>query len=320
LAMSALAACSVLKPHYEYASEDMDVSRDYDKKQEMYLLGLVWALRDSGPKLPPYREASGPMGHGYYWVCHHALASQVKTSAWWAKGKPWHLTKGLTGKAWSQDLDATTRRVNSLVSRAASQLSVTDNWASWFRSEESFLGRELKKALPIVTATPLFPEREVRYMTARYQNAVAAYSCARKLLRSPVLEELPTLATTLKVAGQGLAPFTNLMDGLTTHRVNGVYPRNPRERKRAKKLPIKELIDSLPKEQFIWTFDPLVYGGKRPFVVPELFLEEPDPDWSRLRQTYQVGIDSVKRSGLNELADLASDWADEIFCPKSREA
>jgi len=298
-------------------SDEDHPSQDWDVKQTAYLSGIAWALHTEGRKLPPYRDVSGAMGHGYYWVGHHNLL-HLGASAWWAKGQPWHPTKGLTGKAWSDTLDATTRRVNSLLSRAATKLDYTTNWATWFRSKESFLGNEIKKALPH-KGTQLITELEAQYMDSQFKNGIEAYNKLLQGLDYPTIPFVTALANRIKEVGQALRPLNDAVEKVISHRINAIYPSGKREKRLAQKSPLKDLIARLSKTKYIFAYDPCILGGMRAFHVDTSATDEEDLDWYKLRQDYERRVDAIRKMGGNALASLCSTWADEFICPLEEE-
>jgi len=314
LVQAAIAACYVLQPQFALADEDHP-EQEWDTKQAAYCSGITWAFRAEDRKLPPYRDTSGAMGHGYYWVCHHALEWQLKKGTWWAKGTPWHPTKGLTGKAWSQDLDATIRRVNSLLSRAAHKLSCTDNWATWFRSKESFLGREIRKALPH-TGTNLLSGQEVNYIDSRFNRGIEEYKRLLKDLEHPDMSLLGSLQNRIKDVGRDLQPLSVTVDRMVSHRIVHVYPKEKRARRAALKKPLKESISELGKREYIFAFDPSILGDKRPFTVDiSAEVDDEDVDWAEVRTHYESRVIGFRKQGLTDLATLCSLWADEHISP-----
>jgi hypothetical protein len=315
LAQAAIAACYVLQPHFEFSYDDHEDTQKFDKKQIAYLSGIAWALHSDERVLPPYLDVSGTMGHGYYWVCHHALEWHLKASTWWAKGSPWHPTKGLTGKAWSNDLDATTRSVNSLLSRAAHQLNINVNWPSWFRSKESFLGREIRKSLPH-KGTALFHHEELQYLETTHGRGIQEYKNLLEALDNPTLPFVKSLAGRIKEVGEALKPLSNVCERVISHRITHVYPREKRARRAALKRPLKEVMEGLPFQQYIFCFDPGIIGDKRPFApnVPE-DADQDEIDLLSVRREYEIRVNGMRKAGLESLADLCSQWADNHIMP-----
>jgi hypothetical protein len=312
MSQAAIAACYVLRPKFEVSTEEVEL-KELDKKAQSYFSGIAWALHEGGTTMPPYRDVSGALGHGYYWACHSALEWQLKSGTWWAKGTSWHPTKGLTGKAWSKDLDATTRNVNSLLSRAAHAQSVTTNWASWFRSYESFVGREVKKSVPHQN-TEIISSVEKGYLNSKHDAAIRAYNELLRKLKDPTLQDLRGLAAEIKSVGQLLTPLSTLCDTVISHRMSSVYPKSKGDRRKALKRPLKEVIKELGVAQYIFVFDPLVLGGQKPFRIenPE-DLEVDELPWPLITESYNRKISSVRKGGNELLANLAESFRDETF-------
>jgi len=306
----------VLQPSFEETKQEMLATQEFDKKQSAYLSGIAWALHGDGTRtLPKYLDVSGSMGHGYYWVCHHALEWQTSTGTWWAKGTPWHPTKGLTGKAWANDLDATTKSVNSLLSRAAHQLDISANWSSWFRSKESFLGKEIRKALPH-RGTALINSEEAQYIESTYVQAIQQYRELLASLDNPDLPLVKGLAGRIKEVGESLRPLATMCDRVVSHRITHVYPTEKRARRTALKKPLREVIEGLGYKQYIFCFDPSVIGDKKPFSpnIPD-DADHDEVDKSAIRSEYEVRISGLRKAGLNDLANLCSRWADSNIGP-----
>jgi len=314
LVLAGLAACYALKPNFELADESHPSDQEFEKKQELYLSGLAWALREGEGMLPPYHDASGAMGHGFYWVCHHALETKLNSGTWWAKGSPWHLTKGMTGKAWSSELDAMTRRVNSLLSKAAASLDVKTNWATWVRSKESFLGKEIKKSLPHI-GTELLTEPEKEYISSRFDGPIRQYNSLLDGFDNLTMPYIMGLAKNIKAVGSLLRPLSILCDEIISHRISNVYPREKRARRLALKRPIRELIQELDSPHYISTFDPSVLGGRKAFTVLNSDVDFEEIDLRFLRKQYESTIAGFKVQGNISLYNLCSSWADTAICP-----
>jgi len=250
------------------------------------------------------------MGHGYYWACHHALETNLHTGSWWAKGSSWHPTKGLTGKAWSADLSATIRRVNSLLSRAASSLDINQNWASWFRPKDSFLGREIKKAMPGM-ASAIIIESEKEYLQSRFGPAFEAYAKLLEGLAEPTIPFVRELSKTIKDVGQRVNTFAIHVERVLSHRMSHVYPSDKKAKRLASKQPLSKLISELPIDKFVFIMDPSVWSVEKPFR-PQTDVDEEDEDVFRmqLRTDYEKRILSLRKAGKEDLAGLCTQWAD----------
>jgi hypothetical protein len=312
LAQAAMAACEVLQPRYELSSESMEDS-EFDAKVQLYLAGISWALHGNKGKLVKYQDVSGALGHGFYWVSHHALETQLGTTPWWAKGTSWHLTKGLTGKAWSTDLDSMTRRVNSLITKAAGRLDIIENATSYIRSKESFLGKEIRKSLPHVGTDLLMPE-EKDYLSLKHSGPIAAYEQLMDTLANPNLSDLGGLARHVKEVGQALRPLATTVENVISHRITRLYPTEKRARIAARKRPIRELIDELDFDKTVVLFDPAVLGGKRAFHPPEQDDDEPTDRFKiRCQRLYYHAIAGFGGAGHRDLQALCERWSNIVF-------
>jgi hypothetical protein len=316
LVLAGLAACYALKPRFDLADEEHPPDQVFEKKQELYLSGIAWALREGEGKLPPYHDASGAMGHGFYWVCHHALEAGLNAGTWWAKGSPWHLTKGMTGKAWSSELDAMTRRVNALLSKSAAGLKTDSNWATWVRSKESFLGKEIKKTLPHI-GTELLTEPEKAYLSSRHAGPIKQYNELLDGFTSLTGPFIQGLAKKIKAVGSSLHPLSIQCEEVISHRITHIYPKEKRARRIALKKPIRELIQELSPGHFVSVFDPSVLGGRKAFSVLTAEGELPDEiHLPQFRKQYESTIHGFKAQGNLSLYNLCSSWADSAICPQ----
>jgi hypothetical protein len=286
---------------------------EFDAKVQMYLAGVSWALHGNGGKLVRYQDVSGALGHGFYWVSHHALETKLGGAPWWAKGTSWHLTRGMTGKAWSSDLDSMTRRVNSLITKAAGSLDIFENATSYIRSKESFLGKEIRKSLPHVGTDLLTPE-EKAYLSLKHAGPIAAYEQLMDTLSQPTVNDLAGLAKVIKDVGQSLRPLSNAVETVVSHRISHLYPTEKRARIAARKRPIRELIEELDLDKYIYLFDPAVLAGKRPFRVPDRIDHEPDDGYMvRCRKQYQHTVSGLGIAGMKQLQDLCESWSNIAF-------
>jgi hypothetical protein len=243
------------------------------------------------------------------------LESKFKSGTWWAKGSAWHFTKGITGKAWDATLDATMRNVSSLLSKAAHQLDVSSNWKSYFRSQESFLGKEVKKSLPI-TVSDLLLKYEADYLSRTHAQPIEDYRNLLKMLSNPTEGDLPSLSETIKKVGQGLLPLCASYDRVIAHRISTILPSQSKDRRKAKKVPMKELVSKLGFEQYITAFDPLIWVGQKPFVIDQKFLDEADDvsaAWKELLRSYKNRIITAKRLGHDDIVVFAESFARDNF-------
>jgi len=311
LHQAAVAACYVLKPVYEFSDYDSEAHELLDKKAISYLQGLSWALHDGEGSLAVYRDVSGAMGHAYYWVGHQALLQEFKSTTYF-RGSSWHPTKGVTGKAWSSDLDKSTRSIFALVSRAAKVLKVEKNWKSWFRTKESFLGKEIKKSLPH-EGTDILTVAEKEYLSIHYNEAVRKYKDFLMQLSFPSEEMISSLPDKFKEVGRSLQPLCEAVDKTISHRLSSAYPDNRRERMKARKKPIKEVLSELDTTTYIYVMDPLVLAGMKAFRIdnPDDLPTDELP-WTEYHTIYKRRIDSVERTN-PELAGVARSFQTANF-------
>jgi hypothetical protein len=286
---------------------------DFDAKVQMYLAGISWGLNGNEGRLVKYQDVSGALGHGFYWVAHHALETQLGTTPWWTKGTSWHLTKGLTGKVWSADLDSMTRRVNSLLTKAAGSLDITDHATSYIRSKESFLGKEIRKSLPHV-GTDLLTLEEKEYLNLKHAHSIALYEGLMNTLSHPTIEDLAGLSRLIKDVGSALRPLATTVENVISHRITRLYPTEKRARIAARKRPIRELIEQLDFDKRVFLFDPVVLAGKRSFHVPEQDDDEPNDRYMiRCMVSYRHTISGLENAGLRDLYTLCTTWANITF-------
>jgi hypothetical protein len=314
LAIVAVASIRALGAEVRCSEDDSELDH-LDKKVQMYCSGVAWALSyKEGQALHPFQEVTGSLGHGFYWVAHTAMATKYR-SAWWAKGTPWHMTRGLTGKVWDNALKPDTKRIISLAQRAAKTLDCSESWRSYFRSRESFLGSELKRSLPHLRVG-IITQGESDYFAQIHSKAIAQYDSMCEWLASPTEEKLPTLSEDIKSVGRSLQSLEILCDKIVSSRVNVIYPSNKKERKLALKRPIEELISEMSIEDYVPSFDPSAIKMKRRFDLPPhdnaLTFEQ---NLDQARRDYEIRVKSLRKQGDILLADLCSNWADTAICP-----
>jgi hypothetical protein len=207
------------------------------------------------------------------------------------------------------------RNVSSLLSRAAHRLDVSSSWKSYFRSQESFLGKEVKKSLPI-TVSDLLLKYESDYLTRTHAKPIEEYRALLKMLSSPEVGDLPTLSTKIKTVGQGLLSLCASYDRVIAHRISTILPSQSKDRRKARKVPMKELVSKLGFEQYITAFDPLIWIGQKPFVIDQKHLEEADDPsvvWKELLRSYKNRILTAKRLGHDDIVVIAESFARENF-------
>jgi hypothetical protein len=315
LSIAAVAAIRLLKADVRFCNKDADLDQ-LDKRQQLYVSGVAWGLSNNGGDgtLAPYVQVSGSLGHGYYWVAHEAMAKQYG-SAWFAKGKPWHLTRGLTGKAWDSSIKPDTRRISSLVSRAAKKINCSASWRTYFRAPETFLGREIKRSLPH-RRTGIITANESVWFSQTYSKAIKAYDDMILELQEPKEENLSSLQARIKSVGTSLQNLEIQADKLISRRVRFIYPSNKKEKKAALRKPIEDLIAEMDAEDYVSAFDPSLLKIQRAFSVPLRGAQEDlDVFLLRARRDYESRVNSLKQAGDETLARIASGWADNAFCP-----
>jgi hypothetical protein len=319
LALVACAAIKAMGAHVAFSNKTDGELENVDKKVAMYLSGVSWALNfsvEGVPALHPFQSVTGPMGHGFYHVAHSVLQHKYASSSW-AKGQGWSLTKGLTGKAWSDTLSPSTRRIITLVNRACSSIRNTDAWRSYFRPKDSFLGREIKKSLPHMKVG-ILTQQESDYISLAYASNIQKYKGALHCLDEPNEEILPQLGKLLKDAGTAIQPIDQLVDKIVKFRVTVIYPENKREKKAALKRPIIDLIEEVPELEYIERWDPSYLGGLKPFKVPPRITDESFYEYMlRSRSQYQVRVEQLRAAGRSILADLCETWADATISTTS---
>jgi hypothetical protein len=302
LTVVCVAACKCLNPIYRFSSESTE-PMELDKKQISYLAGVAWALNCEG-FLQKFVDTSGAMGHGYYYVCHKILANVIG-SAWWAKGSQWHWTKGLTGKNWSTDLNATMTRVSTLVSKATSILRVDPEiMKTWCRVKQSFIGHELRK--PLLQPSSVIMDVERNYLSNIYHSQIQAYEHVLDGLTNPTRDYLDGLDKAFQIIGHDLKPLALKEDEITSHRMSVLYPTKGKKAKKKDKTPIKEVISSLDLADYIFCFDPSVWAGYKPFK-PAV----DDNGYIIIKQTihlYTMRIEGLKKSGKVDLAALCEEF------------
>jgi hypothetical protein len=251
------------------------------------------------------------MGHAYYWVAHSALQQKYKSSTYF-KGSGWHPTKGLTGKAWSADLEQSTKSIITLVTRASKSLDISETWKTWFRTKESFLGKEVKKSLPY-EGTEILTRDEKDYLSTYHKQAAQGYKNLLRELDNPSHELLLVLPDKLREVGKALQPLSESVDKTISHRLSSAYPSNKKERMKARKRPLKEVLSELGITQYIFVMDPLVLSGMKPFRIdnPEDLPME-GLNWHELNSSYERRIRSVENLS-PKLAEIARAFQASTF-------
>jgi hypothetical protein len=289
----------------------------YDKKQKMYLFGVGWGLNNKTKfgDLNEYQALSGAMGHGFYWVAHTAFQSKVGSSSW-AKGQGWNPVRGTTGKAWSTDISSEARRAFAVLRAAAAKVDVLNNWHTYVRPKESFIGKEIRKELRF-TKEGILSSREVAYLKDTYPKAIACREQVLDMLESKDmgLDDIKDLPRRFAEAGSASRVPEVLADKIVSHRINLIYPKGKRERKNAKKRPIQELISEMEPEAYIHAFDPCLIAGMKPFHISVSDREDYDSLAERLQYDYNSRIASLRKRGREGLADLAEEWALSYLTP-----
>jgi hypothetical protein len=298
VALACVAACKTLKAVLAPTAVAAEMN-EVDKKVGAYLSGVAWALSDEGNQVLPYRDLSGPTGKGFYWVAHHAMDTR-KLGAMWAKGNTWHLTRGISGKAWLKNPTSELSAVIALLSKAASTLQLTANWKSWARKSDSYLGHELKKSLP-TKGTDLITANEKIYLHAKHAQAITAYEQCIAFIDHLSYDTITQLGETIRVASKGLAAMTQEVDKLTSIRLTSLYPPDTKRTKNQKKKSVTALISEMAKPDVFSLFDPSILVGHRPFKV--VVGEQGQWHVPEIRAQYEARIGAVSRAD-QQLAEV----------------
>jgi len=313
LALVGIAAIKVLNPIVLVSHHKM-TPVDHDKKVAAYLSGIAWALNEGDNKLPSYHNVSGAMGHGFYYACHAILRARLEAGDWWCRGTSWHFVKGMTGKAWSSDLDAVTRRISALVTKACG-VKVLDNRASsWLRDRDSFIGHEISKTLP-GAGSKILRGYEQDYLQHHFNIVIARRNQLLAGFSNPSDTFIKGLSDCIKELGQMTKPWSTLVDSITTHRMSRIYTAKTKAaKKKALGTPMETLIANLGIEVYLEAFDPATLMHKRAFKASDM-LESEDPNQyvNRLQDEYNNRTASYRDAGLIELADLCTSFSVDAF-------
>jgi hypothetical protein len=312
-AQVAVVAANQLQCHYVTTEEEFLVANPTDQKVLNYLQGVSWAISGRKQSLPPCPQASGSMGHGFFYVAHLALDAQLGNGSYWARGVAHNPTKGVSGVAWDQNLDPSIRKIFSLITRAAKSMPVTRVWASYFRPKDSFLGKELKKTLPHMKIG-LLTRDESRYLDSAYSKEIEAYQKCLNDLKDPQLEHLAGLADRFKEIGKNLTPLCTLVDNVITKRASLIYSKNKGQKKKQLKVPLTDLIANLDMETRIKAFDPVQLHGLNSFHVPDgVDLDNPE-HLPLLSRQYLGRLQGLSASGLpSGLVSLCQQWCASVL-------
>jgi hypothetical protein len=153
-------------------------------------------------------------------------------------------------------------------------------------------------------------------LEATHGRGIKEYKDLLEALDCPSMPLVKSLARRIKEVGEALKPLSNVCERVISHRITHVYPREKRARRAALKRPLKEVMEGLPVQQYIFCFDPGIIGDKRPFV-PNVH-EDADPDEINLfsiRHEYEMRVMGMRKAGLEDLANLCSQWADLNIAP-----
>jgi hypothetical protein len=283
-----------------------------DAKVDSYLVGIMWGLSGKG-KLLKYSDASGSMGHGFFHVAHTAIDARLGAGTFWAKGKPWTLSKGITGKTWSDTLSPSERKIMSLLTKAMQHLDVKESWSTYFRAKDSFLGSEIKKALPH-QRIGIITRAESEYLGSKFIAEIGEYNKLLRDLERPQIDNLKDLSTRIKRVGQTIAPLSMLVDTVVSHRTNFIYSKEKKIKKTQLKTPISDLVNSMDWDLYVAAFDPLLWAGAKPYRVPEDFDPQTTPigDLERITKGYKARIDALPAS-FSHLKGLANTFSAETF-------
>jgi hypothetical protein len=312
-AQVAIVAAKRLDCIYRLCGERFSIDHPTDKKVLNYLQGVSWALSGKRGNLAICPQTTGAMGHGFFHVAHTALDAKLGAGTWWARGSPHSLVKGVTGKAWDTDLDPSIRKIFSVITRAARTLDVTTSWASYFRTKDSFLGREIKKSLPH-KKLGLITREESEYLDSYYEKEIKGYNHILEVLRDPQVEHLSTLADRIKEVGKNLTPLCTLVDNISTRRASLIYSKNKGQRKKQLKTPLQELIAGMEIDAKIKAFDPIQLHGLQSIHVPDdLDLEKPD-GLATLSAQYMARLRGIVASGMpDRLGSICQQWAASVL-------
>jgi hypothetical protein len=215
----------------------------------------------------------------------------------------------MTGKAWSKDLASTTQRISSLISQAAKHVPLGGEWESWCRNKDSFVGHELRKSINLRGSHVIF-EEEAQYLESLFAIPLAAYNKALEDIKSPTVAMLSSLEERFKKVGSNLRAMSELVDKITSHRMSILYPKEKGKKgKKGPQVPIGTRIANLELEEFIFAFDPSMWGNWSPFRCVLDPKSNNSLDMEASRKDYENRIRAIKSKGQEELVTLCTKFA-----------
>jgi len=306
LAIAYVAAAAVLDARFE-VTQKVGELKVLDKKQKAYVSGLAWGL--SRKTLGECQASSGPMSHGYYHVAHLALHKKIG-SAWWAKGTPWSITMGLTGKAWDSSMSLQAKFTASLVNTAAEALDVTRTWHTWVRSKESFFGKEIRKSTGLEHDCLTSGEKE--YLSSIFQIEIQAYNDVRAIIDEPTLQNITKLDKELQKVGTGLKKLDSVVEKILNNRMPKLFPKSGKKSK--VKITLQERIKQLDFMQYMGAYDPLIMKDKPLFRIEPRAEGFDQPALDVLKGQYIARLNSyIKEDQEESFYKLCRDFATEVF-------
>jgi hypothetical protein len=256
---------------------NIDVKEKLDEKQAQlatWFSGIAYGLhRDS---IPVYQHISGWFGKGFYTVAHWCGEQRFGSCAGML-GAGATLQRAATGKAWSRDVHPSHSHIVALARRAAAtQLFEEGN--SWLLSKETFFSKGLKSSLPWDKVGIITPN-EAKWLSLKYASEAKEWQnlCSKIDQKT---QDISTVFSEIQRVGHELRPVGELVERITARRVKAIYPSNVKERGKARKRPIEELIAEMEPEAYLYAFNPCL-----------------------LENAYALNVENVTRS--KDLLDLA---------------
>jgi hypothetical protein len=187
-------------------------------------------------------------------------------------------------------------RLIALIRRGAGSLKINDP-RPWLKNYEAIRSQSLKKDLKH-KRVGILTQMEVNYLSTHYPEASQAYLKFEELYKQADLTFAHNLQKHINDVAQATARVESVANDIVQQRIRVLYPSQKGPRAKARKTPIRELIDNLDGASYIANFNPALVASKPKFTIAEHILEnlekEPEETYKLLIKQYSTYIQTIQ--------------------------
>jgi hypothetical protein len=262
-------------------------------KASLWAFGAAAALHDRNITTNPHY--TGVFGKGFNWVVKKHF-EQLNINTQYLTGGSASFFEVVTGTAWGNNVSGEVNRLIAIIRRGAGYLRINDP-KPWLKSYEAIRSSFLKKDLKS-QRVGILSQMEVNYLSTHYPDASQAYKKFEEAYEKADLTFVFNLHKHLNAVAQATAQVESVANDIIQQRIRVLYPSQKGPRARARKTPVRELINNLDGPSYITQFNPALVAGKPKFTIPDHILgnleQNPEDTSLLLVQQYKKYTETIQ--------------------------